>query len=207
MVPIEDMPVELRSNAATLWAGPGYHMVHYPIAGGRSFNMAITVDTGAEHEVIGDPVARDEVLRTFAHVRPEVMVMLERGRDWRTWVLCDRDPVRTWSDGPVVLIGDAAHPTLQYAAQGAAMALEDAVSLGGMLGGSSDFAEVFRIFNEERHERTGAVQIVSRRMGVEVYHASGEDALSRDAMFAAFDQEDMYSKVEWLYAHEAVLVG
>ena len=54
--------------------------------------------------------------------------LLELGEDWKSWVLCDRDPVDTWTDGRVALLGDAAHPMLQYAAQGACQALEDAVA-------------------------------------------------------------------------------
>jgi 2-polyprenyl-6-methoxyphenol hydroxylase-like FAD-dependent oxidoreductase len=87
-------------------------MVHYPIAGGKSFNMAVTIDNGARAEAIGVPVTRDEVRETFADARAEIRMILDRGRDWRSWVLCDRDPVATWTDGPVVLLGGAAHPML-----------------------------------------------------------------------------------------------
>ena len=72
----------------------------------------------------GDP---DELFKRFTGQRPEVLRLLERIETWRMWVLCDREPVKDWSKGRVTLLGDAAHPMLQYLAQGACMASEDAV--------------------------------------------------------------------------------
>jgi salicylate hydroxylase len=207
VVPIDDVAPELRWNAATLWAGPGFHLVHYPIAGARSFNLAVTVDDGAREEVVGVPVLRDHVLAEFGGVRPEVRALLELGRDWRSWVLCDRDPVTRWTDGPVLLVGDAAHPMLQYAAQGAAMALEDAVCLEAALGRHDDLAEAFARVESLRVARTGRVQLVSRRMGEEVYHPAGPAAAARTELLAGLDRSRMLDELDWLYAHEAVPVA
>jgi 2-polyprenyl-6-methoxyphenol hydroxylase-like FAD-dependent oxidoreductase len=203
VIPIEEVPEELRWHAATLWAGPGYHMVHYPIADATSFNMALTLDDGADTEVIGVPVPRERVLAIAEPMRPEIRRLVGLGQDWRSWVLCDRDPVATWTDGPVLLVGDAAHPMLQYAAQGAAMALEDAVSLDVMLAGGADFAALFGRFEALRTGRTARVQLISRRMGTEVYHPSGAAARDRDALLGGLSQQDSYELLDWLYAHDA----
>jgi 3-hydroxybenzoate 6-monooxygenase len=203
VIPIEEVAEELRWHAATLWAGPGYHMVHYPIADAASFNMALTLDDGAETEVIGIPVPRERVLAISEPMRPEIRTLIGLGQDWRSWVLCDRDPVDTWTDGPVLLVGDAAHPMLQYAAQGAAMALEDAVCLDVMLSGNADFATVFGRFEALRTSRTARVQLISRRMGTEVYHPSGVDARERDELLGGLSQQDTYELLDWLYAHDA----
>jgi salicylate hydroxylase len=199
VIPIERVPESLRWHSVTLWAADHRHVVHYPIAGGRVFNLAATVDDRAGEVVAGVPVDRAEVLRTFDGLCEVPRQLLELGSDWRRWVLCDRDPVSDWTDGPVVLLGDAAHPMLQYAAQGACMALEDAVSLGGLLRSDGDFATVFTRFNKERADRTGRLQLISRRMGEEVYHPTGAQAAARTAWLAGLSTEDMFAELDWLY--------
>jgi 3-hydroxybenzoate 6-monooxygenase len=200
VIPIERVPAGLRWNAATLWAADKRHVVHYPIEGGRSFNLAATVDDGATTVASGEPVDRGQVLDTFAGLCQVPRQLLELGQDWRRWVLCDRDPVSRWTDGQVVLLGDAAHPMLQYAAQGACLALEDAVDLGSRLEHSDDLPKVFAEFNAARAERTSAMQIISRRMGDEVYHPAGDDAARRTALLSSLSTEDMYRKLDWLYS-------
>ncbi|HET9140454.1 FAD-dependent monooxygenase [Actinophytocola sp.] len=208
VIPIDEVPEERRWYAATLWAGPGYHMVHYPIADGASFNMALTVDDGAETELVGVPVPRDRVLEIAGPMRPEIRTLIELGRDWRSWVLCDRDPVDTWTDGPVLLVGDAAHPMLQYAAQGAAMALEDAVCLDTLLAVDQDLATAFGKLEALRAPRTARVQLISRRMGAEVYHPAGAAARARDELLGGMSEQDQFELLDWLYAHdEAPLHG
>jgi 3-hydroxybenzoate 6-monooxygenase len=205
VVPIEDVPAHLRWNAVTLWAGPGWHLVHYPIANGTKLNIAAVLDDGATTAVSGLPVARDHVLAAFPHLADTPRHLLELGQDWRTWVLCDRAPVPDWTDGRVVLIGDAAHPMLQYAAQGACMALEDAVVLGSLLDcADHEVADRFARFNDERRERTARVQDVAQWMGEKLYHPAGSEARDRDAMLATLSTEDIFEAVSWLHgAREA----
>ncbi|MFE2752583.1 FAD-dependent monooxygenase [Actinosynnema sp. NPDC059335] len=198
VIPMESVPARLRSDSVTLWAGPRWHFVHYPIDGGRSLNVAVTRDNDATEVVVGVPVERERVLAEFADAAPVIRALLALGRDWRSWVLCDRDPVDRWQDGRVVLLGDAAHPMLQYAAQGACMALEDAVHLGDLLAGREP-AAAFAAFVEDRRERTAAAQLVARAMGTRLYHPSGEAARARNAMLGGFSTEELYEKVAWLH--------
>ncbi|MFI9811917.1 3-hydroxybenzoate 6-monooxygenase [Saccharothrix variisporea] len=200
VVPMESVPDRLRWNTVTLWAAPKHHFVHYPIAGGKFLNLAATIDNAATEVVSGRPVDRDLVLATFAHLPATARDFLHLGQEWRTWVLCDRDPVRRWNDGRVVLLGDAAHPMLQYAAQGACMALEDAVCLGDLLAeGDSDFTAVFERFTAERAERTGWVQEISRAIGEQVYHPAGVAAEERNASLGAHTLTDLLDLVDRLY--------
>lgn len=205
VVPMSVVPAELRSESVTLWAGPGWHFVHYPIAGGGRLNLAITRDDGATQVVAGVPTDRHRVLSAFPDLHPDGRRLLELGRDWRTWVLCDRDPVRTWNDGRTVVTGDAAHPMLQYAAQGACMALEDAVVLGDLLEDcpSQEITGRLARFVSLRHERTARVQDVSRWMGREIYHSSGAAARARDAMLSGLSASELMDAVDWLHAHDA----
>ncbi|MGW2302738.1 FAD-dependent monooxygenase [Streptomyces sp. NPDC001809] len=203
VVPMTEVPAELRWNTVNLWAGPGWHMVHYPIANGEKLNLAVTRDDGARTAVAGVPTGRDEVLAAFPSLHPQARALLGLGRDWRTWVLCDRPPTATWTEGRVCLTGDAAHAMLQYAAQGACMALEDAVVLGEVLEGTSaDVAGRLARFAALRGERAARVQEVSSWMGHALYHPRGAAAAERDAMLAALSPDDLLTAVDWLHGHD-----
>ncbi|MEU4985697.1 FAD-dependent monooxygenase [Streptomyces sp. NPDC021969] len=201
VVPMEAVPPQLRRNVVTLWAGPKWHFVHYPIAAGEFLNMAITRDDGAREAVAGVPVSEERVLSEFPGLGPCARGLLELGRDWRTWVLCDRDPVTTWTDARVALLGDAAHPMLQYAAQGACQALEDAVVLGELLGGAAceDVPQLLEKYAAARRERTARAQRVAREMGERLYHPEGRAARERDTMLGSLSADEMYDAVQWLH--------
>ncbi|QUQ64456.1 3-hydroxybenzoate 6-monooxygenase [Kutzneria sp. CA-103260] len=205
VVPMDQVPPWLRSNSVTLWAGPRWHMVRYPIADGRSLNLAITRDDGATTAVAGRPVDRNQVLSRFPELADVPRGLLEHGLDWRQWVLCDRDPIRRWAKGRVVLMGDAAHPMLQYAAQGACMALEDAVLLGALLDCAADqLPERFVRFNALRGERTARIQGVSRQIGEHIYHPAGAQAQARNLTVASMSVDDLYDRVSWLHGYRVV---
>jgi 2-polyprenyl-6-methoxyphenol hydroxylase-like FAD-dependent oxidoreductase len=200
VIPMHDVPRDLRWNSVTLWAGPKWHFVHYPIGGGRFFNLAATRDDDAKEEVTGAPVPRSHVLAQFSQMSATARRLLNLGTDWRTWVLCDRDPIAVWTDGRVTLLGDAAHPMLQYAAQGACQALEDAIVLGKMLDCSPDaIPQRLEKYNAERRDRTARVQLVSREMGTRLYHPEGTDSLARNAMLSSLSVADLFAKVAWLH--------
>lgn len=200
VIPMERVPRELRSNAVTLWAGPRWHFVHYPISGGAFLNLAATRDDGATVPVAGLPAPKEHVLGEFPGLGETAARLLRLGEDWKSWVLCDRDPVENWVDGRVALLGDAAHPMLQYAAQGACMALEDAVLLGDLL--DCDAAGIpgrLAVYNAARRQRTARTQLIARRMGTQVYHPAGEAAAERNAFVSGLSTEDLYEMVGWLH--------
>ncbi len=116
------------------------------------------------------------------------------------WVLCDRDPVDKWVDGRVALLGDAAHPMLQYMAQGACMAMEDAVCLADSLSRNAGATEAgLESYRARRLLRTTRVQLMSRAMGDHVYHASGPHAALRNSIMSAKTQAEWYAILDWLY--------
>jgi salicylate hydroxylase len=199
VIPTERMPEDLRWNAATLWAGPKCHIVHYPLSGWKVFNLVVTYHNHAPEPVAGKPVSEEEVRKGFEHVHERARKIISHGSDWKLWVLCDRDPVQNWVDGRVGLLGDAAHPMMQYFAQGACMALEDAVCLSHTLAGEPDVERALGTYNSERVVRTTRVQLQSREIGEHIYHPAGAHALLRNSVMGAKSSEDYYDHLGWLY--------
>jgi 2-polyprenyl-6-methoxyphenol hydroxylase-like FAD-dependent oxidoreductase len=199
VIPTEEMPEDLRWNAATLWAGPKCHIVHYPLSGWKVFNLVVTCHNDAPEPVAGKPVPDAEVLQGFSHVHARAQAIIRHGKNWKLWVLCDRDPTERWVDGRVALLGDAAHPMLQYFAQGACQAMEDAVCLSHMLGTCDDHAIALEKYRQQRFARTARVQLLSRAIGEHIYHPSGEHARIRNAIMSAKTSEQWYGDLAWLY--------
>jgi 2-polyprenyl-6-methoxyphenol hydroxylase-like FAD-dependent oxidoreductase len=200
VIPTDEMPEDLRWNAATLWAGPKCHIVHYPLSGWKVFNLVVTYHNDAPEPVAGKPVSEEEVMKGFLHIHQRAQSIIRHGRNWKLWVLCDRDPTERWIDGRVALLGDAAHPMLQYFAQGACQAMEDAVCLAQMLGSHpGDHTTALEKYREQRFRRTARVQMLSRAIGEHIYHPSGEHARLRNAIMSAKSSEDYYKDLAWLY--------
>ena len=199
VIPTEQMPEDLRWNAATLWAGPKCHIVHYPLSGWKVFNLVVTYHNDAPEPVAGKPVAHDEVMRGFTHVHPKAQQIISHGTDWKLWVLCDRDPVERWVDGRVVLLGDAAHPMMQYFAQGACMAMEDSICLSHMIDAHDDIDQALEAYRSQRVLRTARVQLQSRAIGDHIYHPAGAHAALRNSIMRAKSSEDYYDHLQWLY--------
>ena len=200
VIPTEKMPDDLRWNAATLWAGPKCHIVHYPLSGWKVFNLVVTYHNDAPEPVTGQPVPIEEVRKGFGHICEQARQIIEHGTDWRLWVLCDREPIDNWVDGRVALLGDAAHPMMQYYAQGACMAMEDAVCLSHMMDGhGGDVEAALGDYRDHRMVRTARVQIGSRAIGEHVYHAAGMHAAVRNEIMGSLSTADYYDRLEWLY--------
>jgi len=195
----EDVPADLWRQDVILWAGPRTHLVHYPLRRGELYNLVAVFHSSRYVEGWDAKADSGELWAHFKGQRPEVLRMLERIETWRMWVLCDREPIKQWSKGRVALLGDAAHPMLQYLAQGACMATEDAMWIGEKLAEKpNDIPAAFRAYAEQRYLRTARVQIMARVYG-EFYHARGPAAELRNQMLGARTPEDSYEGIAWLY--------
>ena len=202
VIPVEQFPEEIRWNAATLWMGPKCHLVHYPLSGWKVFNIVITKDNAAGEVVAGKPLSKDEVRANFDHIHEMPQQLIEIGQDWRVWVLCDREPTEDWIDGRAVLLGDAAHPTLQYYAQGACMALEDAVCLSERISNyPDDLDKALTTYRDNRVVRTARIQIGSRQLGDNWFHVDGVQRKLRNEIMGTMTAEDYYYQLNWLYGH------
>jgi 3-hydroxybenzoate 6-monooxygenase len=117
----------------------------------------------------------------------------------RRWAISDRDPIRHWHKGRVVLLGDAAHPALQSLAQGACMAIEDGVCLAEAIdAGAGDLQGAFRAYEAARLVRTARVQLESRTLW-EFYHAGGLARDVRRLTVADWSEDHMFRCLAWLY--------
>lgn len=200
VIPTDQMPEDLRWNAATCWAGPKCHIVHYPLSDWKLFNLVVTYHNNAPAPVAGLPVTEEEVMAGYQDVHPRAKDIIRHGKDWKLWVLCDRDPIENWVDGRVALLGDAAHPTLQYMAQGACMAMEDGVCLSHELAATpSDSAAALERYRSKRVLRTARIQLQSRAMGEHVLHPAGAHAALRNSIMSVKTNAEWYDNLAWLY--------
>jgi salicylate hydroxylase len=194
------MPEDLRWPAATLWAGHNTHIVHYPLRGWKLFNVVATVvrpQAGAGHNEEAPP---EEVLPLFAHNCAKPMSILRVPKTFKRWMLRFREPVANWSRGPVTLLGDAAHLMLQYFAQGAATALEDAVCLGACADAADgDFEKAFLDYQRLRLVRASRVQLSSGLLGMLFHPADGVARRVRNDMFQGRTPERYYEALDWIF--------
>ena len=199
VLPTSEVPEELRAWAMIIWAGEKTHLVQYPMRGGELYNLVAVFhsDKFAEGwDSYGDPA---ELHERFAKTCEPVRTLLGKIESWRMWVLCDRPPIRDWSRGNITLLGDAAHPMLQYLAQGANMAIEDAVCLARKIELSNGNPQgAFLAYQQERYLRTARVQLMAKLYG-EAYHASNATRDLRNAVLGARSQKEAMESMAWLY--------
>jgi salicylate hydroxylase len=194
-----DFPQDLQWNAASIWVGPNCHLVHYPLRGGEQYNVVVTFHSRDKEEWSVREGSREEVQSYFEGICAKARQLVDLPRDWKRWATADREPIGQWTFGRATLLGDAAHPTLQYLAQGACMALEDAVTLGAALRvHDNDFARAFEHYQRSRIARTARIVLSAREMG-RIFHARGVERLVRNDLWKGRSQERFYDAMEWLY--------
>jgi salicylate hydroxylase len=199
IVPMAELKADVSRENVVLWAGPGFHIVHYPLRHGTLFNIVAVFRTSTYAEKGGVDAYRSELHHTYRAAHPSMHALLAMMDLERRWMIGDRDPIRHWHRGRVVLLGDAAHPTLQSYAQGACMAIEDGLCLADLIPlTDGDFESAFRQFAAARHVRTARVTLESRYLW-SAYHA---DDIAREVAWQTFSERsdhDVYQCLAWLY--------
>lgn len=195
----EEVPAHLWSDDVLLWGGEKTHLVHYPLRRGELFNLVAVFHSNKYDEgwnTFGDSA---ELSERFSQACPQVRELLDKIETWKMWVLCDREPVKNWTDRRVTLLGDAAHPMLQYLAQGAGQAIEDAVVLREALRAShGDVASAFQKYQQARYLRTARVQLTARFYG-DIYHAAGVQRELRNQLFQSGNESAGFAGLKWMY--------
>jgi 2-polyprenyl-6-methoxyphenol hydroxylase-like FAD-dependent oxidoreductase len=199
VVPMAQVPREVQRDEVVLWAGPGFHIVHYPLRRGELFNLVAVFRTPTYAQKFDAAACLREVEQNYKTAHPAMKTLLSLMDFERRWVISDRDPIRAWSHGRATLLGDAAHPTLQSLAQGACMAIEDAVCLAELVELSAgDYEPAFKQYQAERLVRTARVQLESRYLW-DVYHAEDIARDVRRQTFLARSGPDYYECLAWLW--------
>ncbi|MFB6770556.1 FAD-dependent oxidoreductase [Streptomyces sp. NPDC056337] len=191
----------------TVHVGPRCHFVQYALRGGVMFNQVAVFESPkavAGQEDWGTPDELDAAFDATCDTVREGIPLMWRDR-W--WQMLDRDPVETWVHGRVALLGDAAHPPLQYMAQGAVMAIEDGWVLARHVArhaspGGPDWDAVLASYEAVRVEHCRRVQSTARAWG-ELWHLDGERRLRRNAVLRERDVHD-YGFTDWVYGRTAL---
>jgi 3-hydroxybenzoate 6-monooxygenase len=195
----KDFPQDLQWNAASIWVGPNCHLVHYPLRGGEQYNVVVTFHSRQQEAWSVKEGSREEVQSYFEGICPKARQLIDLPKSWKRWATADREPIAQWTFGRATLLGDAAHPTLQYLAQGACMALEDAVTLGEALRvNAGQFDKAFSLYQKSRVARTARIVLSAREMG-RIFHAKGVERLVRNDLWKGRTPERFYDAMEWLY--------
>jgi 3-hydroxybenzoate 6-monooxygenase len=204
VLPTADWPKEYRLPKMIIWCGDKTHLVHYPLRRGELFNLVAVFHSNRYEEgwdTYGDPT---ELYERFAEKCEPVRELLKKVNSWRMWVLCDRPPIKNWSKGRITLLGDAAHPMLQYLAQGACMAIEDAVCLANQIEvANGDYSAAFHKYQDLRYLRTARVQTMAKVYG-EIYHANAVVRELRNKVLREWADQGGID-MSWLYGDQPEL--
>jgi salicylate hydroxylase len=194
-----NLPSNLERNAVHIWLAPGAHAVHYPVNGGRDIALVVIAgDSGTKEgwELTAVSETVEDKIKTFA---PSLRSLVESAKEWRQWSLYRMAPLPRWSSGRAILLGDAAHPMLPFLAQGAVMALEDAIMLAADIATSEDDVEhALRNYQQARRARTAKVAETAERNG-RIYHMQGPTALARNAAMKLRSPKRVMAGFDWLY--------
>ena len=188
LVPVGAIPATANAEVVTLWLYPGGHVVHYCVSNGKHFNIVAAVEDSE--------IALGGAFRNACKPLAEI---LAAKINWSKWPALDIAPTRIWSRNRTVLIGDAAHASLPYLAQGAAMALEDACVLSNAIQNATELESAFRDFTNSRFKRTSAIQKKSRQLG-RIYHAKGILRQARNAALKATPGHSFTKQMSWIYS-------
>jgi 2-polyprenyl-6-methoxyphenol hydroxylase-like FAD-dependent oxidoreductase len=198
-VPMSDVGADVQRDVVALWGGPGFHMVHYPLRHGALFNIVAVFRRSATFERGDVATYRAELEQVYRDAHPTMKALLAMLDLSRRQAVGDRDPIRHWHKGLVVLLGDAAHPTLQSLAQGAGMAIEDGQCLADcIVAANGDYEAAFRRYESVRAVRTARVTLESRHLW-DIYHSDGITREVYWQMLGERSEADTFQCLAWLY--------
>jgi salicylate hydroxylase len=187
-IPWADVDPHAGADNMVMWVAPDLHLVQYKVRGGELYNQ-VGVFRSARYGKDDDWGTPEELDAHFGPCVPPVRYaasLLNRGIRWPMY---DREPIGDWTRNRIMLLGDAAHPMMQYIAQGGCQALEDAACLARASGGHEDLHDAFAAYQAERIPRTARVQRAARLFG-EICHADGVAFPLRNALFGQKAPDD-----------------
>ncbi|OLO27898.1 3-hydroxybenzoate 6-hydroxylase [Alkalihalophilus pseudofirmus] len=201
-IPIEEISDDASMDDVIMWIGPNLHVVQYPVRRGELYNQVVVFKSLNYKEDSDDWGTPEEMDKVFEDAHPKVEKALSFIQRQIRWPMYDRLPIDNWTKGNITLLGDAAHPMLQYLAQGGVQALEDASYLADMLKKhGTNYEAAFKQYQEERIPRTAKVQTTARTWG-EIIHAEDPTAiLLRNSIFKQRTAND-FGHTDWIYGQK-----
>ncbi|SCZ11242.1 FAD-dependent oxidoreductase [Microvirga guangxiensis] len=191
-------PPELAGNETGLWLGAKGHVVHYPIFSGHLINVVAIEKAKEPVDGWAAPGRAEELLSHYSSAAPALRALLQQPQEWLRWSLF-RHPIRCLAQGRIALMGDAAHPVLPFLAQGAALAIEDAATLGAVLAKQPhNVAEALAAYGNHRLERVRRIQAEGRKNG-RIYHSGALVSFWRNKIMQMIGPESMSNRYDWIY--------
>jgi salicylate hydroxylase len=208
LVPMHRLPAHLGRSVGTNWVGPGAHVITYPLQGGELMNVVGIVERSDwRGESWTEAGSHEELLRDFGRWHEDVRTLMNQIDQPYKWALLGREPRQGWAQGAVCLVGDAAHPTLPFLAQGANMALEDAAVIGRCLAAARNPAEAFARFESVRWQRTADIVNRSRDNAQRFHNPQlADDALAVAYIDQEWQPESVRRRYDWLFDHDPLSV-
>ena len=199
VLPLDALPPEFFKPETGVWLFPDAHVVHYPVSAGAELAVAVIVEDEHDDSEWSAPVHPSWVRQHLPACAEPLADLISEAKSWKRWALHTLPPLRSWSRGPVALLGDAAHPVPPFLAQGGVLALEDAVVLAEALHKfPSDVPGALSWYTHRRRGRAARVAAASRRSGA-IYHMSGPLARARNLALRSLGPERLMARYDWLY--------
>jgi salicylate hydroxylase len=200
LVPRTGLPSPFDAPVVGLWLGPRAHLVHYPVRGGDDLNVVAVAEGGVGSQGWNQAGDASALKLPFDRWAKDARSLLEQAAGWRGWSLYRlAPPLRRWSAGAIGLLGDAAHPVLPFLAQGAALAIEDALALAACMAACpGDPSPAFLRYEALRRPRTVRIQRLSRRFG-RIYHLGAPMRLARNLVLERRNEAEALKSFDWLY--------
>ena len=205
LVPMDRIAAHLQKPVGTNWVGPGAHVITYPVRAGALMNVVGIIEReGWRSESWTEPGTHAELLADFGHWHADVCELMRQIEQPFKWALLGRAPQTGWAQGHVCLMGDAAHPTLPFLAQGANMALEDAAVMARCLAAYASPAQAFARFEALRWQRTADIVNRSRDNAQRFHNPQLSDpTLAVDYVSSEWDPEKVRRRYDWLFEYDA----
>jgi salicylate hydroxylase len=199
VIPMADLSERAYERCVIGWFGHNIHLVQYGLRAGDVLNNVAVFASPAFARGEQDFGAPEELAQMFEPAHPRVRAMLKHIDHERNWMMRDRDPIKNWTKGNVTLLGDAAHPTLQYLAQGACMAFEDSVVLAERLSRTPDDPNrAFLAYQDARYLRAGRIVLTARAFSGAL-HVGGVARELRNQLYRGRSAESFFHEVDWIY--------
>lgn len=205
VIPIERLPTSMQETSGVNWVGPGGHVIHYPVHAGRLVSFTGIVEKqGWFRESWTESGSVQECLEDFRAWHPDIHALIHQLQAPLRWAMMARDPLTNWTRGRITLLGDAAHPTLPFLAQGAAMSIEDGCVLARALDKHrNDLPAGLRAYQATRIERTTRIVLASSANTKRFHNPELADARGAEAYITReWEESRVRDRYEWLFAYE-----